>query len=110
MPHYKDPQGHIHWLDDPRFAGILPQGSVPITDEEAAAVPPPPEDIRVVALGLLQETDLVATRCFKAGIAYPESWKAYTSELRLVINGDSDTLPVKPDFPDEADPYEPPIK
>jgi hypothetical protein len=42
--HYKAPDNTVHFLDDASFAYLLPEGSVPITDEEAEAlrpVPPP---------------------------------------------------------------------
>jgi len=65
------------------------------------------EKLKQQALDLLSETDLVAARCFKAGISYPDEWKAYTADLRLVVNGELTVIPTKPVFPDEAEPYEP---
>lgn len=38
MPHFKDKTGALHFLDDASFAHILPDGSVEITDAEAAAM------------------------------------------------------------------------
>lgn len=38
MPHYKDTNGKLHFLDDAHYAYLLPPGSVPITDEEAAQI------------------------------------------------------------------------
>ena len=35
MPHYKDTNDHLHFLDDPKFEFLLPEGAVEITDEEA---------------------------------------------------------------------------
>lgn len=48
MPHYKDANNQLHFLDDTGFEYMLPQGSVQITDQEAEAIrvanmPPPPE-------------------------------------------------------------------
>ena len=44
MPHYKDLNNGLHWLDDASFANYLPEGCVEITDEEADALRPvPPE-------------------------------------------------------------------
>lgn len=40
MPHYKDTQNKLHWLDDSSFAHYLPEGCVEITDEEAEALRP----------------------------------------------------------------------
>lgn len=38
MPHYKDLNNGLHWLDNASFANLLPKGSVEITDAEAAAL------------------------------------------------------------------------
>jgi hypothetical protein len=44
MPHYKDTQNKLHWLDDASFAHYLPEGCVEITDEQAESLRPvPPE-------------------------------------------------------------------
>jgi hypothetical protein len=40
MPHYKDTENKLHWVDDASFAHYLPTGSVEITDEEAEALRP----------------------------------------------------------------------
>lgn len=40
MPHYKDTENKLHWIDDASFAHYLPTGSVEITDEEAEALRP----------------------------------------------------------------------
>ena len=37
---YKAPDNSLHFLDDLSYADLLPQGSVPITDEEAEALRP----------------------------------------------------------------------
>lgn len=42
MPHYKDPDNTLHWLDSAEFEYVLPAGSVLITDEEAEALRPAP--------------------------------------------------------------------
>jgi hypothetical protein len=50
----------------------------------------------------LDATDLVAFRCFKAGVAYPAEWQQYTTDLRSISNGTDTTstsLPVKPAYP-----------
>lgn len=41
MPHYKDPEGRVHFLDDSAFSHLLPTGSIEISDEEAAAIQSP---------------------------------------------------------------------
>lgn len=38
MPHYKDTENKLHWLDSAEHEGYLPIGSVQITDEEVAAI------------------------------------------------------------------------
>jgi len=43
MPHYKDAQSKLHFLDDESFAHLLPAGCVQITDDEADALLPLPE-------------------------------------------------------------------
>jgi hypothetical protein len=40
MPHYKDAENKLHWLDDASFAHYLPEGCVEITDVEAEALRP----------------------------------------------------------------------
>lgn len=40
MPHYKDTENKLHWLDDDSFAHYLPAGCVKITEEEAEALRP----------------------------------------------------------------------
>jgi hypothetical protein len=35
MPHYKDIEGKVHYLDDAHFVYLLPEGCVEITKEEA---------------------------------------------------------------------------
>jgi hypothetical protein len=40
MPHYKDTENKLHWLDDASFAHYLPNGCLEITDDEAEALRP----------------------------------------------------------------------
>lgn len=40
MPHYKDTENRLHYLDDEAFQHMLPVGCVKITDEEAEALRP----------------------------------------------------------------------
>jgi hypothetical protein len=40
MPHYKDNQNKLHWLDSSEHESFLPAGSVQITDAEADALRP----------------------------------------------------------------------
>jgi hypothetical protein len=51
---------------------------------------------------VLDVTDLVAFRCFKAGVPYPAEWQSYTLALRSIVNGTDTTstsLPSKPAYP-----------
>jgi len=44
MPHFKDTNNGVHFLDDASFAYMLPAGCVEITDAEAESLRPiPPE-------------------------------------------------------------------
>jgi len=40
MPHYKDTQNKLHWLDSSEHESYLPTGSVQITDAEAESLRP----------------------------------------------------------------------
>lgn len=40
MPHYKDTENKLHWLDSTEYESYLPAGCVQITDEEANALRP----------------------------------------------------------------------
>lgn len=42
MPHFKDNQNNLHFLDDVAYAHLLPADCVQITDEEAEALRPQP--------------------------------------------------------------------
>ena len=40
MPHYKDLNNGLHFLDDASFAHYLPEGCIEITDKEAVSLQP----------------------------------------------------------------------
>jgi hypothetical protein len=42
MPHYKDLNNGLHFIEDASFAHYLPEGCVEITDEEVEALRPVP--------------------------------------------------------------------
>lgn len=44
MPYFKDSFGSVHFLDDVSFAHLLPDGSMGITDAEAATMQEPTPD------------------------------------------------------------------
>jgi len=50
MPHFKSPDDKVHFLDSSEFINLLPNGSIEITDEEAASLtaPPPPTQQQVI--------------------------------------------------------------
>jgi hypothetical protein len=45
MPHYKDIENKLHWLDSTEYEFYLPAGSIQITDEEADALRPKPAEL-----------------------------------------------------------------
>lgn len=54
------------------------------------------------ALLLLGKSDLVAIRCFKAGVPFPADWVNYSEELRAALRSGATVLPIKPTFPSGA--------
>jgi hypothetical protein len=44
MPHYKDLDNNLHFIDNAAFAHLLPEGCIEITDEEAEELRPKPID------------------------------------------------------------------
>lgn len=55
------------------------------------------------AQALLDETDMVSLRCFKAGVVFPTTWLSYVQALRAIMSaqtGDpTQTFPTKPTYP-----------
>ena len=45
MPHYKDTENKLHWLDSVEYESYLPTGCVPITDAEAETLRPKPAEL-----------------------------------------------------------------
>lgn len=43
MPHFKDTNNRLHFIDDAQFSYLLPIGSIEITDEEYQSLLNPPE-------------------------------------------------------------------
>ncbi len=109
MKYFKDQQGIVHGFDDSdpaQFALMnqLAAGWADITGEW----PAPPlavqlhQPLQAEAQAALDKTDLVAFRCFKAGVAYPPAWQIYTQALRAIANGTdtaSTSLPIQPAYP-----------
>ncbi len=72
----------------------------------AAPVPQPGPTLAQEAQAALDDMDSpggCAIRCFKAGVAFPANWQAYTAELRAIVNGSASpmptALPVQPAYP-----------
>jgi len=57
-------------------------------------------ELRMQAVSLLDKSDKVATRCFKAGIPFPDEWKTYVTRLRDVVSGASNIIPDMPEYPE----------
>lgn len=71
---------------------------------------PPPIDLdeakeiyKLNTQNVLSKTDLVALRCFKAGVAFTEGWVSYTQALRTIISSPNidptQPLPTQPPYP-----------
>lgn len=58
---------------------------------------------QVQAQVALDASDMVALRCFKAGVAFPSDWLTYVNALRVVVrtsSGDpTQALPTRPAYP-----------
>lgn len=61
-------------------------------------------DYQAKAQALLYATDIVALRCWKAGVVYPPEWLDYTNKLRAIVrapSGDSYAdFPPRPSYPE----------
>lgn len=70
MPHYKDTQNKLHFIDDVSFAHLLPAGCVQITDDEAEALRPAPVVDRTAEIKAeLQAIDAKSIRPIRDGDA-----------------------------------------
>ena len=70
-----------------------------LNSTEAIPAPAAPS-ARSRALAALSDTDGVAIRCFKVGVAFPDEWRVYVEQLREIVRADSGELPKKPAFPE----------
>jgi len=83
------------------LSGILKSGSTEITGSWPRAQTALSQ-LAIDAQAALLETDMVALRCFKAGVPFPVGWQNHTAALRNIVNGTDTTstaLPVKPTYP-----------
>lgn len=91
MPFFKDKTGAIHFLDDASFAHLLPEGSVEITDAEAAALQKPTIDQAKAAKweSIKSERDRrTENGGYKAGTKWFHSdQKSRSQQLGLVLLG-----------------------
>ena len=47
----------------------------------------------------LMRSDMVALRCFKMGVTFPEAWQIYTRALRVIPTNVYVSLPNQPKYP-----------
>lgn len=92
MPHYKDTNNKLHWLDDVESEYLLPAGSVQITDEEAESLRPQPEPLTYKELRAVEYPDF---RDYLDGIV-----KGDQAQVQAYIDA---CLAVKAKYPKPAD-------
>ena len=88
MSHFKSPDDKLHFLDDDSFEHLLPEGSVKITDEEAALIAEvnkPVPDLKALAQAYLNSTDWYVTRFVETQVAIPKDVLEKRAEARLAI-------------------------
>lgn len=89
MPHYKDTDNKLHWLDDASFAHYLPAGCVEITDAEAeslclvyvptyadkraAEYPPITDYLDGIVKGDQEQIDTYIAACNAVKLKYPKT-------------------------------------
>ena len=57
MPHYKDTQNKLYWLDSAEYESILPAGSVQITEQEVQLIRAAEQTAATAALTYAQKRD-----------------------------------------------------
>lgn len=89
MPHYKDTNNNVHWLDSAEHEAILPPGSVQISYAEADALryrEPTKEEINAPILAQLAEIDKKTIRPLREGdSARVAALDAEAAELRKLL-------------------------
>ena len=58
MPHYKDNNNNLHFLDDPKFLYLLPEGAIEITEEEALQPPSMTKAQKILQYTLKYKSDI----------------------------------------------------
>lgn len=97
--HYKAPDNSLHFID-PAFEHMLPAGSVPITDEEAAALAPQPDPELTRAAKLAEVRELregILNRL--AGIAFAAQLEGDTATTAAYITARLALLDITKNLP-----------
>jgi len=94
------PDGTLEFFDD------TPQAVIEGVQAVYAAHDPEQKsstESKAQAQAELDRTDMVALRCWKAGVPFPSTWQKYTQALRAIIRvapGEMPPpLPARPDYP-----------
>lgn len=66
-----------------------------VASQSASAI----SELTSQAQSALDKSDLVATRCFKAGVAFPSAWQTYVTALRAIVSSGAGTIPTQPSYP-----------
>ena len=109
MAIWQDISGKLYDDDNGKAISLpsWPQGLTLLTAAQVAAAQAPTaqqlhQQLQAQAADALSKTDIVAGRCFKAGIAFPSAWQTYTVALRAIVSGTdtiSTSLPTQPAYP-----------
>jgi hypothetical protein len=102
-----DWRGHVYWTADRVRHEITDIGVVPPDGALDADPGPTAAELwaahQAQAQAALDASDMVALRCFKAGVAFPSEWLSYVSALRAVVRATSgdptQALPTRPAYP-----------
>ena len=82
MPHYKDTNNNLHFLDDPKFAYLLPEDSIEISDEEA---------LQPIVLNKAQKLQMLTT-AYKSDMSFLQ-----LNYLSIICQGGADEETKKAD-------------
>ena len=98
MPHYKDADNNIHFIDSDDFAHFLPVGCVKITDAEAEALRPVPAPV----VPQVVSASRPAPRCCSPGLddvealmAAPDTPALASSHGRMRWNSNGKARPLR---------------
>lgn len=71
-----------------------------LADEEKNKSSRDTENLIEQAKLAMNRSDMIAIRCLKSNVPFPQEWKDYTSSLRAIINGASGPIPTQPKYPE----------